>query len=277
MAKFLIDPGHGGNDPGAVGGRSREKDNVLQVAKKLKTLLESYGHSVRLSRSTDVFISLSERARLANSWGADYFVSLHNNAATATATGFETFIYNGNVSNKTRQLQNAVHDSISKGIGIRDRGKKRANFAVVRETKMPAVLIEYAFISNTNDESILINEVNNLAELTADGLVNLAGGTIKSKPSKPSKPKTKQKKKNEFKWLGTDLKGRRVESIYRGSDGLNYYDSPRWNNPTGTFGYGEGWIVDNKYLVDGHPMYRVQNSRKQLFWITASPKYVRVR
>ena len=185
MAKIVIDPGHGGNDPGAVGSRSKEKDNVLKVAKKLKTLLEKYGHTVKMTRSTDVFISLSQRANMANSWGADYFISLHNNAASPSATGFETFVYNGGVSQKTKQFQNAIHGKIAAHIGIHDRGKKRANFAVLRQTKMPAVLIEYAFISNPNDEKILINEVDKLAELTCDGVLDAIGGTIKAKPSKP--------------------------------------------------------------------------------------------
>lgn len=191
MSKIFIDPGHGGQDPGAIGKRSKEKDNVLKVAIRLKALLESHGHIVKMSRSADVFLSLSERARLANAWGADYFVSLHNNAATATATGFETFIHNGPVQSKTAGFQNAIHTAIMKEIGIRDRGKKRANFAVLRETRMPAVLIEYAFISNVNDENILINEVEKLAQLTANGIVNYAG------PNKPVTPKPTQPKKEE--------------------------------------------------------------------------------
>src|SRR5690625_3306372 len=194
MAKIMIDPGHGGNDPGAVGKRSKEKDNVLKVGKKLKTLLEKYGHTVKMTRSTDVFISLSQRANMANSWSADYFISLHNNAASSSATGFETFVYNGSVSQKTKQFQNAVHDAIASKIGIRDRGKKSANFAVLRQTKMPAVLIEYAFISNPNDEKILINEVDKLAELTCDGVLDAIGGTIKAKPSKPKKEASEPKK-----------------------------------------------------------------------------------
>ena len=177
MSKIFIDAGHGGNDPGALGSRSQEKDNVLKVANRLKVLLESRGHTVRMSRSTDVFIQLSERARLANVWGADYFVSLHNNSASAAATGFETFIHNGPVQSKTVGFQNAIHAAIIKEIGIRDRGKKRANFAVLRETRMPAVLIEYAFVSNSNDERILMNEVEKLAQLTANGIVNYAGSS----------------------------------------------------------------------------------------------------
>ncbi|MGE7546128.1 N-acetylmuramoyl-L-alanine amidase family protein [Sporosarcina newyorkensis] len=176
MSKVWLDFGHGGNDPGAIGKRSKEKDNVLKVGMRVKALLEAAGHTVKLSRSTDVFVSLGERARMANAWDADYFISLHNNAATATATGFETFIYNGSVSSATSKLQSSIHNTIAGSIGVVDRGRKRANYSVLRETNMPAVLIEYAFISNTNDENILINEVEKLAQLTAQGIINYADG-----------------------------------------------------------------------------------------------------
>lgn len=199
MAKIKIDPGHGAHDPGALGKHSKEKDNVLKVAKRLKVLLENHGHTVSLTRSTDVFIPLSERARQANNWGADYFVSLHNNAATSSATGFETFIHNGPVQSKTIEFQNAVHDAIIQEIGIRDRGKKRADFAVLRDTKMPAVLIEYAFISNDSDERILINEVEKLAQLTANGIVNYAGGVKASTP-------TQKKEDDELEFSSGTLK-----------------------------------------------------------------------
>lgn len=191
MAKIFIDAGHGGRDPGAVGSKSRESDNVLKVAKRLKTLLESYGHTVRLSRSTDKYLTLSERSRMANNWGADYFLSLHNNAfASKSATGFETFIYNGGVSSKTVEFQKAVHEAIAYEIGIKDRGKKKANFAVLRESKMTAILIEYAFITNEEDQKILMNKVNNLAKWTCEGIVDYVGGTVKAKSSKlSSKPK----------------------------------------------------------------------------------------
>src|SRR5690554_1150655 len=109
MARIFIDPGHGAHDPGAVGANSKEKDNVLKVAKELKKELESRGHTVKLSRSTDIFLSLGQRARMANNWKADIFISLHNNsAASSSATGFETFIYNGSTSSKTKALQNAI-------------------------------------------------------------------------------------------------------------------------------------------------------------------------
>ena len=216
MVKVMIDAGHGGHDPGALGSRSKEKDNVLKVAKRLKVLLESHGHTVRLTRSTDVFLSLSERARLANGWGADYFISLHDNSATSTtATGFETFIHNGPVQSKTVGFQNAIHAAIIKEIGIRDRGKKRANFAVLRETRMPAVLVEYAFISNANDESVLINEVEKLAQLTADGIVNYVGSI---KPAAPPKKEVKPVSNKPSSWAETPWKKATENGIVDGTN-----------------------------------------------------------
>ncbi|MGN7407727.1 N-acetylmuramoyl-L-alanine amidase family protein [Sporosarcina sp. SAFN-010] len=198
MSKIFIDPGHGAHDPGASGKRSKEKDNVLKVGLRLKTLLESYGHTVKMSRTTDVFIGLSERANMANNWGADYFISLHNNSATSNASGFETFIFDGTVSEATKKVQAAIHKAIASKIGISNRGMKRGNLSVLRESKMPAVLVEYAFISNLNDESILLNKVEQLAQWTAEGIIAFAGGTIKPtvpnptpKPV-PSVPKTEE-------------------------------------------------------------------------------------
>lgn len=182
VSKIFIDPGHGGHDPGASGKYSKEKDNVLKVGLRLKKILESYGHTVKMSRSSDVFIDLSERARMANNWGADYFISLHNNSAASNVSGFETFIFDGTVSAATSKLQAAVHNTIVKRIGIANRGMKRANLSVLRESKMPAMLIEYAFITNISDENILINKVELLAQWTAEGIVAYTGG---SKPAAP--------------------------------------------------------------------------------------------
>ena len=191
MAIICIDAGHGGHDPGSIGKRSNEKTHMLNIALHMKPLLEKSGHKVILTRSTDTYLTLSQRAQIANRNKADIFVSLHNNSATGTtATGFETFIFNGNVSNNTRRLQNNVHDTIIKGLNLRDRGKKRANFGVLRESHMPAVLIEYAFINNPNDEAILINDWRKLAQLTVDGINLYFGIKTNSVPSQP-KPQPK--------------------------------------------------------------------------------------
>lgn len=218
MAKVWIDAGHGGGDSGAVGGRSFEKNNVLKVALKLGSYLIKLGHQIGYSRKTDKYLTLSERAKLANSWGADVFISLHNNSATSKiATGFETFIYNGNVNNRTRELQDCVHSEIAKGIGIRDRGKKRANFAVLRETKMDSILIEYAFISNSKDENILVNEVNKLSLLTANGVAKFYGNKPlnssinQTKPNQDEVKKLQEIKKLEQRIIALENKLKKTE------------------------------------------------------------------
>lgn len=185
MVLFVIDPGHGGGDTGATGRESVEKDNVLVVAKRLQTLLENEGHTVILTRSDDSELTLSQRANIANQENADYFISLHNNAdpSSASVRGFETYTFDGNVRSTTRIFQSVVHRIIASKIDTENRGEKRANFAVLRETNMSALLIEYAFITNKEDEKILIDEANELAQWTCEGIIQAVGS------SKPKKPK----------------------------------------------------------------------------------------
>lgn len=181
--KIFIDPGHGGTDPGAIGLISNEATNVLKVALALEKKLIAAGYEVKLSRRTDTYVSLSQRAKMAGDWGADIFISLHNNSAVnKAATGFETFIFNGSVSARSISLQTHLHASIIGAIGLSDRGKKRANFAVLRETAMPAALIEYGFISNVKDEKIIALEIEKQAQLTFEGINKFYGVTV-AKPA----------------------------------------------------------------------------------------------
>src|SRR5699024_4021819 len=128
MSKIIvIDAGHGGQDPGAVANGLREKDLTLYISKRIKKYLDDNysGHKVLLTRTTDKYLSLTERANIANRNNVDLFVSVHINAGGGT--GFESFIYNGKVSDATKKLQNTMHDAIMKQIDVVDRGKKRAN------------------------------------------------------------------------------------------------------------------------------------------------------
>lgn len=171
MAKIVIDAGHGGHDSGAVGKRSTEANNMLQMALKMKPMLEHSGHKVILTRSTNVFLSLYQRSKISNDNKVDIFISLHQNSASnSSATGFETFIFNGNVSNNTKRLQNNVHKSIMQVVPYRDRGMKRANFGVLRMTSATAVLIEYGFINNPKEEKYMIDNIDKLAKATVDGI-----------------------------------------------------------------------------------------------------------
>ena len=100
--KVFIDAGHGGTDPGAVGNGLKEKDIVLSIATKLGALLNGRGISIKYSRTTDTYLSLEERARLANAWGADLFVSIHANSTTSSVRGTECYTHpTANTATKT--------------------------------------------------------------------------------------------------------------------------------------------------------------------------------
>lgn len=178
--KIFIDPGHGGHDPGALGYGLREKDIVLDIARELEKELNKYaGVEVKLSRTSDRFISLSERTKMANDWGAHYFVSLHLNAGGGR--GFESYIYNGSVSQETRNRQKDIHNHLANWLssnnGIRDRGMKRANFHVLRESNMPAILLEYMFIDNRTENNLLKNKnyCKTLGKVTAEAIAKSFG------------------------------------------------------------------------------------------------------
>jgi N-acetylmuramoyl-L-alanine amidase len=175
--KFVLDAGHGGHDPGAVANGLKEKDLTLTMAKHAGRMLEDYeGTEVIYTRVDDRYLSLEERIEIANKAGADFFVSFHINAGGGT--GFESYIYNGNVGPRTSAFQNVIHNEIMKAIGnVRDRGKKRANYAVLRETKMPAILTENLFIDHPTDAAKLKSEqfLLQIAHGHVEGIVKAFG------------------------------------------------------------------------------------------------------
>ena len=149
MKKTTIDAGHGGEDPGAVGEKLREKDLTLKIALYAEEFLENnYEVEVQMTRRNDVFVSLSERAKLANRFKSDLFVSIHINSAI-NGTGFESFIYT-DTEEQTFQFQKILHSEIEEALAaegsFKNRGLKRANYFVLRKTKMPAILTENLFI-----------------------------------------------------------------------------------------------------------------------------------
>ena len=190
MTKIVVlDPGHGGKDPGASGNGLQEKNIVLQIAIATKNYLDKNyeGHKTVLTRTTDVFIELLDRSAKANTLGADLFVSIHINAsASVTAKGFETFRYDKSTSTKTQQAQSELHNSIMKNAPfLTDRGRNSANFSVLRNTNMSAVLTESGFITNKTDASNLANDKNilALAKGHAEGIasfLNLQKKTVNS-------------------------------------------------------------------------------------------------
>ena len=149
MVKIFIDPGHGGKDPGAIGNGLVEKNLTLQIAKKIDELLTEYENvTTKMSRTGDETVSLLDRTNKANQWDANFYLSIHINAGGGT--GFESFVYH-HVPVQTLEIQKNIHEEIIKLVDFRDRGLKKENFHVLRETKMHAVLTENGFIDHPKD------------------------------------------------------------------------------------------------------------------------------
>lgn len=160
MTKIFINSGHGGKDVGATGNGLREKDLTLEIGKQIVVQLrnEYTGIEVKHFRSNDTFYSLDQIVKESNRFKPDLFVSVHINAGGGT--GFESFMFNGAVSSKTSGYQAIIHEEIMKkikGYSVVDRGKKKANFAVLRGTTSPATLTETLFIDTKKDAELLKN------------------------------------------------------------------------------------------------------------------------
>ena len=172
IRKVFIDPGHGGTDPGASGNGLYEKEVVLSIAKKVGNILISKGFDVEFSRSTDTYVSLSDRAAQANAWDADLFVSIHCNSATSSSAN-GTECYTSPTSNtSTKSLSKNMASALASKLALTNRGHKEANFAVLRLSNMPSILIETAFINNANDANKLKTRENDFASVIANQIAN---------------------------------------------------------------------------------------------------------
>ena len=178
MSTIVIDPGHGGKDPGASAGGVLEKAVVLNVARKIGAYLEARGCTVMLTRETDVFVELRDRARMANAAKADLYVSVHCNSVgdNARATGMEVYHYT-RASEASKRAARVIYDKLLPVCGLRGRGVKAKDLAVLRETAMPAVLVELGFISNPSDRAKLTNFAwqDDAAQAIADGIIEAVG------------------------------------------------------------------------------------------------------
>lgn len=169
----VIDPGHGGKDPGTIGiSNTLEKDFTLPLALKVQALLlQEPDVEVVMTRDTDVYPTRSERVQLANSLNADVFVSIHGNSVEASpqTTGTETFYYKRSSS---KELADIVHRHLIEALGFKDRGVKSGNLEVLRNTTMPAVLLEIGFLSNLVEEQAMLSESvqNTAAQAIVDGI-----------------------------------------------------------------------------------------------------------
>ncbi|SNZ03492.1 N-acetylmuramoyl-L-alanine amidase [Terribacillus aidingensis] len=175
IRKIIIDPGHGGKDPGAIGNDTVEKSVALSISKRLQNQLLHNGFDVKMTRSEDIFIPLADRASISNNWGADIFVSVHaNSATTSAAQGLESYYYGSSSSGK--QLASSIQTALAANTDNGDRGTRSSDFYVLRHTSMPAVLVETGFTSNPTD-AVLLKDTgyqDKVANSIADGIKNYA-------------------------------------------------------------------------------------------------------
>lgn len=155
--RIVLDAGHGGRDQGASGRKIQEKDLTLKIAQRAGKYIRrrTRGVDVILTRDRDEFISLNERANFANFCQADLFISIHANSAKGYADGTETFVWNKRQNPWSLKMAQLIQKEYTQRAKRKNRGVKKANFAVLRNTNMPAVLTEVGFISNAKEEKYL--------------------------------------------------------------------------------------------------------------------------
>jgi N-acetylmuramoyl-L-alanine amidase len=194
----VLDPGHGGYDKGATSGYGCEKDFALDVARNIKPLLEAKGLTVKMTRDSDIFVPLELRARIANASKDAIFVSIHFNATDANpaANGFEIYSLTPRGAPSTQDdalalrfmnmeagspvdapslaLSMSVFHSVVGHFSEFDRGIKRARFAVLRLTKIPAILVEGGFLTERGESRLIAQSAwrAKLAQSIATGLLN---------------------------------------------------------------------------------------------------------
>ncbi|MDQ0285459.1 N-acetylmuramoyl-L-alanine amidase [Desulfofundulus luciae] len=173
---IAVDPGHGGPDPGALGNGLKEKDITLRMAQRVADLLSAKGASPLLTRNADYEVGLYERTDMANRAGAEIFVSIHINANVSPAvSGTATYILSPagggdpNRREESRKLASHIQAQLVQRLGLENDGVLEANFAVLRTSVMPAVLVEVAYISNPQEAALLTQDW--FVEETAQGIV----------------------------------------------------------------------------------------------------------
>ena len=165
--KIMLDPGHGGTDPGAVYEGRQEKDDALRLATAVGEILRNNGYDVEFTRTSDVYDTPFEKATKTNNAGADLFVSFHRNSApTANQySGVQSLVYDD--SGLKSQLARNINANLTK-IGFEVKGVvERPNLVVLKRTKMPAVLIEAGFINSDSDNKLFDEKFYEIANAIA--------------------------------------------------------------------------------------------------------------
>lgn len=172
-SNVVIDAGHGGHDRGASAAGIHEKHLCLDISTRVSQILRLKQVPVTMTRSSDRFLTLGQRVKIADRTADSAFVSIHiNSASRSSAAGIETFHYSGG-SATSRQLATAVQTRLIRATGATNRGVKSARFYVIRRTKRPAILVECGFISNAAERRRMLDPRYRqaLAQAIADGIM----------------------------------------------------------------------------------------------------------
>lgn len=171
MALVVIDPGHGGGNPGAVYEGRQEKDDVLALSMEVGRILEQNGVEVYYTRTEDVYESPAQKAEEGNAVGGDFFVSIHRNSSPYpnTYTGVETLVLSpyGEAGRLAYNINTRLEE-----VGFENQGvNQRDNLAVLNRSQIPAVLVEVGFINTDADNRLFDERFNDIAQAIADGIL----------------------------------------------------------------------------------------------------------
>ncbi len=170
--KVMIDPGHGGSDPGATVDKLYERDYTLSIAKKVIDILKTDKHiEAKLTRSEDVFVDVAERGEMANDWNADILVSIHGNTFTDENVSGTEVLYTH--ENESIKLAQSLQQSLVKSLGFRDRGIRKEQLIILSHSTMPGALIEVGYLTNTAERTEMTSSSGQLktAQAIAEGII----------------------------------------------------------------------------------------------------------
>ena len=224
--KIVIDAGHGGYDAGATYNGRREKDDTLALALAVGEMLEAQGYDVVYTRTDDVYDSPVQKARIGNESGADFFVSIHRNSSPAPNqyNGVQTLIYN-DTGLKATMAEN-VNNELEK-VGYRKINVvERPDLAVLRRTRMPAVLVEAGFINSDEDNNLFDTKFSETAEAIARGIdetIRDAGYTVSQAGNRESTVKTAIQNENQENTMRVGADEDSENKVYAGTQMVNEY------------------------------------------------------
>lgn len=217
--KIVIDAGHGGYDAGATYNGRREKDDTLALALAVGEILEAQGYDVVYTRTDDVYDSPVQKARIGNESGADFFVSIHRNSSPTPNqyNGVQTLIYN-NAGLKATMAEN-VNKELEQ-VGYRNINVvERPDLAVLRRTKMPAILVEAGFINSDVDNNLFDTKFSETAEAIARGIdetIRDAGYTVAQSGTRSNMVQVSASVSEKADFDQTDASGTQMVNEYYG-------------------------------------------------------------